>query len=178
MTTHPWEQWDAETQRRMAFDLAFHGAARARLVYRGLDEQVAGYPDGESAGLDLAHHHVPAMAVEIDSPLEAETVERAIELARRAALEHPMNRTPRGTAAGAIYLAALLCNDTITQGALVEDLDVGETALRGCYRELAEHEGLVFESRTGASDGGDGDGRTLPDAVWARIAGLVGGGRA
>lgn len=178
MAAHKWEQWDADTQSSMASDLALHGAARARLVDDGLAASVDEYRGADERGLDLAHHYVEGMAAEIDASLEAETVERAGWLAQRAALEHPMNRTPRGTAAGAIYLAALLCNDTITQGEIVEDLDVGETALRGCYRELAEHEGLVFESRTGASDGGDAEGRTLLDAVWARIAGLVGGGRA
>lgn len=38
MSSHMWEKWDAETKRRMAEELLFHGAARAGLVVSGLKE--------------------------------------------------------------------------------------------------------------------------------------------
>lgn len=93
-------------------------------------------------GLTLAHTLVPDILDELGIDPDGAVGEHATELARRAALEHPVNRAPSVVAAGAVYLAGLLKNRERSQPAVAEASGVSEVAVRDAYFEIAEHEGI------------------------------------
>lgn len=68
--------------------------------------------------------------------------EHAEGYARRAELEHPINRAPSTIAAAAIYLAGLLVNEKVTQKEVTAASGVCDAAIRGCYQEMLVHEGF------------------------------------
>lgn len=81
--------------------------------------------------------------------LSQKCIKRATGYAKRADFEHPINRSPSATAAGAVYLAALLVNEKVTQADISETADVSRVAIRNAYQEIAEHEGFALEDRRG-----------------------------
>jgi transcription initiation factor TFIIB len=74
-----------------------------------------------------------------DLPVSDETERRARELlesAREAAITS--GKSPVGLAAAAVYAAALLSNEKVTQSAVSEVADVSEVTIRNRYKELLE----------------------------------------
>jgi transcription initiation factor TFIIB len=76
-----------------------------------------------------------------DLELEDEVERRARELIE-AARESGMlsGKSPVGLAAAAVYAAALLCNDKVTQSEVSEVADISEVTIRNRYHELLEAE--------------------------------------
>lgn len=72
--------------------------------------------------------------------LSSETVERAADVAERAYLEHPINRSDRVVAAGAIYFVALLCNEKRAQAEVAYVTGVSTVAIREAYQDIWKHE--------------------------------------
>ncbi|MEF8915872.1 transcription initiation factor IIB, partial [Natronomonas sp.] len=74
-----------------------------------------------------------------DLELEDEVERRARELIE-AARESGMlsGKSPVGLAAAAVYAAALLCNDKVTQSEVSEVADISEVTIRNRYKELLE----------------------------------------
>jgi hypothetical protein len=99
----------------------------------------------------------------IDQPVSRDLRSKATQLARRAELEHPMNRSASVTAASAVYLAGLLENEKLTQQTVADAAGVNVQSIRDGYRELFEHEGIAagVELRDGPEDG-DGDPAGAP----------------
>jgi|GEM_PF-2947862 len=81
--------------------------------------------------------------------LSQQCVDRTMKFAERADFEHPINRSPSATAAGAVYLAALLVNEKETQARVADSAGVSRVAVRNAYQEIAEHEGIDLGSRRG-----------------------------
>ncbi|MFB6202610.1 MAG: transcription initiation factor IIB 2, partial [Halorhabdus sp.] len=74
-----------------------------------------------------------------DLDLSEEVTNRARELldeAREAGILS--GKSPVGLAAAAIYAAALLCNERITQGAVSNVANISEVTIRNRYKELLE----------------------------------------
>lgn len=69
---------------------------------------------------------------------------QAIEYARRAELEHPINRAPSTMAAAAIYLTGLNRDTRISQEPIADAIGVSEVALRNCYPEIADAEDITL----------------------------------
>jgi len=74
--------------------------------------------------------------------LTVDVIDLAAAFYERALIEHPINRTPRVVAAGAVYLAALMENEKVTQEAVAEQSGVSVVSIRDAYLEIADHEGL------------------------------------
>jgi transcription initiation factor TFIIB len=74
-----------------------------------------------------------------DLELDDEVERRARELIE-AARESGMlsGKSPVGLAAAAVYAAALLCNDKVTQNEVSEVADISEVTIRNRYKELLE----------------------------------------
>ncbi len=106
--------------------------------------------------LALAAGRVGDVCDAIDAEVSPAVRDRAEGFARRADHEHPINRSPGVVAASAVYLAALLENEKITQRPLADGAGVSTTAIRECYHELFEHEGLGEQFTLGKRSGGDG----------------------
>ncbi|QLD84447.1 transcription initiation factor IIB [Natronomonas halophila] len=81
--------------------------------------------------------YVPRFVSDLD--LEDEVERRARELIE-AARESGMlsGKSPVGLAAAAVYAAALLCNDKVTQSEVSEVADISEVTIRNRYKELLE----------------------------------------
>jgi transcription initiation factor TFIIIB Brf1 subunit/transcription initiation factor TFIIB len=90
-----------------------------------------------------------------DLGLSTECQQEAERLAREADLRWPVNRAPSVVAASAVYLAAALANEKVTQGAVAEAADCSTPSIRDGYRELAEHDGIAvaFDGATGGRQG-------------------------
>jgi transcription initiation factor TFIIB len=81
--------------------------------------------------------YVPRFASELDLSDEAErTARELLESAKRAAIHS--GKSPVGLAAAAVYAAALLTNEKVTQNQVSEVADVSEVTIRNRYKELLE----------------------------------------
>ena len=87
--------------------------------------------------------YVPRFSADLD--LSEESKRRARELLEAGKLEGVHSgKSPVGLAAAAIYAAALLTNEKVTQNEVSEVTDVSEVTIRNRYHELLEAEqGLV-----------------------------------
>ena len=87
--------------------------------------------------------YVPRFASDLDLSEEAER--RARQLLETAKEEGIISgKSPVGLAAAAVYAAALLTNEKVTQGAVSEVADISEVTIRNRYKELLEAEGDVM----------------------------------
>lgn len=87
--------------------------------------------------------YVPRFASDLDLSEEAER--RARQLLETAKNEGIISgKSPVGLAAAAVYAAALLTNEKVTQGAVSEVADISEVTIRNRYKELLEAEGDVM----------------------------------
>ena len=87
--------------------------------------------------------YVPRFASDLDLSEEAER--RARQLLDTAKEEGIISgKSPVGLAAAAVYAAALLTNEKVTQGAVSEVADISEVTIRNRYKELPEAEGDVM----------------------------------
>ena len=81
--------------------------------------------------------YVPRFASDLDLSDEAERRARGLlESAKRAAIHS--GKSPVGLAAAAVYAAALLTNEKVTQNQVSEVADVSEVTIRNRYKELLE----------------------------------------
>jgi transcription initiation factor TFIIB len=86
--------------------------------------------------------YVPRFASGLD--LSEETERRARELLDTAKEQGVHSgKSPVGLAAAAVYAAALLTNEKVTQGAVSEVADISEVTIRNRYHELLEAEERV-----------------------------------
>jgi len=86
--------------------------------------------------------YVPRFASDLDLSEEAER--RARQLLDTAKEEGIISgKSPVGLAAAAVYAAALLTNEKVTQGAVSEVADISEVTIRNRYHELLEAEEQV-----------------------------------
>ena len=118
--------------------------------------------------LDLAEPRVEEICSNLG--LSEEATETAEEFARRADMEHPINRSGRVVAASAVYCAALLVNEKRTQAEVGAAADgVSAVAIRGAYTEILEHEGYPTRRSRGIENASHGEessrGRGLVDRV-------------
>lgn len=97
--------------------------------------------DASGSGIELGRDLVEGVAARADPPIDDQTVEAARTLAERADLEHPINGPAKGIAAGALYLASLLCDVTLSQRQVAEAADVCERTVHNYYEAIADHEG-------------------------------------
>lgn len=75
---------------------------------------------------------------------------RAARMARRAEMRHPINKAPSTVAASAVYLTTLLEPDHgYTQDEVADAADVSAVAIRNCYAEIAEAEGITLSRSQG-----------------------------
>jgi transcription initiation factor TFIIB len=87
--------------------------------------------------------YVPRFASDLD--LSEESERRARQLLETAKEEGIISgKSPVGLAAAAVYAAALLTNEKVTQGAVSEVADISEVTIRNRYKELLEAEGDVM----------------------------------
>ncbi|WP_435184943.1 transcription initiation factor IIB [Halobellus sp. EA9] len=83
--------------------------------------------------------YVPRFASDLDLSDEAErTARELLKKAKRAAIHS--GKSPVGLAAAAVYAAALLTNEKVTQSQVSEVADVSEVTIRNRYKELLEVE--------------------------------------
>ncbi|MFB6251797.1 MAG: transcription initiation factor IIB family protein [Halobellus sp.] len=83
--------------------------------------------------------YVPRFASDLDLSDEAErTARELLRKAKRAAIHS--GKSPVGLAAAAVYAAALLTNEKVTQSEVSEVADVSEVTIRNRYKELLEVE--------------------------------------
>ena len=81
--------------------------------------------------------YVPRFASDLDLSDEAERRARELlESAKRAAIHS--GKSPVGLAAAAVYAAALLTNEKVTQNQVSDVADVSEVTIRNRYKELLE----------------------------------------
>ena len=81
--------------------------------------------------------YVPRFASDLDLSDEAERQARELlESAKRAAIHS--GKSPVGLAAAAVYAAALLTNEKVTQNQVSDVADVSEVTIRNRYKELLE----------------------------------------
>src|SRR5699024_2926440 len=87
--------------------------------------------------------YVPRFASDLE--LSEESERRARQLLETAKDEGIISgKSPVGLAAAAVYAAALLTNEKVTQGAVSEVADISEVTIRNRYKELLEAEGDVM----------------------------------
>jgi transcription initiation factor TFIIB len=81
-----------------------------------------------------------------DLDLRDETERRARELIERAREAGLLSgKSPVGLAAAAVYAAALLTNDKVTQSEVGEVASISEVTIRNRYKELLEAEDVGTE---------------------------------
>ena len=84
--------------------------------------------------------YVPRYVSDLDLPDDVER--RARELIEAARQEGVLSgKSPVGIAAAAVYAAALLTNEKVTQSQVSEVADVSEVTIRNRYKELLDAEG-------------------------------------
>ena len=84
--------------------------------------------------------YVPRYASDLDLPDDVERRARElIEAARQSGVLS--GKSPVGIAAAAVYAAALLTNEKVTQSEVSEVADVSEVTIRNRYKELLDAEG-------------------------------------
>ncbi|MCU4718924.1 transcription initiation factor IIB [Halapricum hydrolyticum] len=136
---------------------ALYAAARQASVPRSLDEMttVSRVDKTEltrtyryivrELGLEIKpadpESYVPRFASDLDLSDEVErTARRLIEAAREEGILS--GKSPVGIAAAAIYAAALLSNQRVTQSQVSEVADISEVTIRNRYKELLESDGV------------------------------------
>ncbi|MEF8881694.1 MAG: transcription initiation factor IIB [Halapricum sp.] len=88
---------------------------------------------------------IPRFASDLDLSEEVErTARRLIEAAREDGILS--GKSPVGLAAAAIYAAALLTNDHVTQSDVSDVADISEVTIRNRYKELLESSGTQAAS--------------------------------
>ncbi|MFB6172804.1 MAG: transcription initiation factor IIB family protein, partial [Haloarculaceae archaeon] len=86
--------------------------------------------------------YVPRFASDLG--LSEESERRARELIRAARQQGLLSgKSPVGLAAAAVYAAALLTNEKVTQSAVSEVANISEVTIRNRYKELLEAAGVV-----------------------------------
>jgi transcription initiation factor TFIIB len=81
--------------------------------------------------------YIPRFVSDLD--LDDEVERRARELIEAAREDGMLSgKSPVGLAAAAVYAAALLCNDKVTQSEVSEVADISEVTIRNRYKELLE----------------------------------------
>jgi transcription initiation factor TFIIB len=86
--------------------------------------------------------YIPRFASDLGLSDEAEgRARKLIEAAREDGLLS--GKSPVGLAAAAVYAAALLCNEKVTQSEVSEVANISEVTIRNRYKELLEAEGVV-----------------------------------
>ena len=81
--------------------------------------------------------YIPRFVSDLELPDEAER--RARELIEAAREDGILSgKSPVGLAAAAVYAAALLCNEKVTQNDVSEVADISEVTIRNRYKELLE----------------------------------------
>ncbi|WP_255149342.1 transcription initiation factor IIB [Halorarius halobius] len=86
--------------------------------------------------------YIPRFASDLDLSDEAEgRARKLIEAAREDG--QLSGKSPVGLAAAAVYAAALLCNEKVTQSDVSEVANISEVTIRNRYKELLEAEGVV-----------------------------------
>ncbi|MFB6192496.1 MAG: transcription initiation factor IIB family protein, partial [Haloarculaceae archaeon] len=86
--------------------------------------------------------YVPRFASDLNLSDEAERRARQlIDAARDGGLLS--GKSPVGLAAAAVYAAALLTNEKVTQSEVSEVANISEVTIRNRYKELLEAEGVV-----------------------------------
>jgi transcription initiation factor TFIIB len=81
--------------------------------------------------------YVPRFASELDLSEEASRQARELLRASREQGVHS-GKSPVGLAAAAVYAAALLTNETVTQSEVSEVANISEVTIRNRYKELLE----------------------------------------
>jgi transcription initiation factor TFIIB len=85
--------------------------------------------------------YIPRFASDLDLSEEVErTARRLVEAARDEGVLS--GKSPVGLAAAAIYAAALLSNERVTQKEVSEVADISEVTIRNRYKELLESDGV------------------------------------
>jgi len=87
---------------------------------------------------------VTECCMELPQPIDDEFHHQATTIARRAELEHPINRAPSTMAAAAIYLTGLTRSPRLSQQVIADILDVSAVAIRNCYPKLATAEDITI----------------------------------
>lgn len=122
--------------------------------------------------LDLAEPLVEEICSNLDLSQEAQ--KEAEAFARRADMEHPINRSGRVVAASAVYCAALLVNEKRTQAEVGAAAGgVSAVAIRGCYTEILEHEGYSTPDEHAVENPGHGEDRVRGSEDQSAGRGLV-----
>ncbi len=102
---------------------------------------------------DLAR--APALVIQVVDELPRELdesfIDRATALAKRAEIEHPINKAPSTIAGAAVYLTGLLEEERFTQREVADAADVSPVAIRNCYPEIATYEEITIARRKGAA---------------------------
>ncbi len=102
---------------------------------------------------DLAR--APALVIQVVDALPRELdedfISRATALAKRAEIEHPINKAPSTIAGAAVYLTGLLEEQRFTQREVASAGDACAMAIRGCYPEIAQYEEITIARRKGAA---------------------------
>lgn len=119
-----------------------------------------------------APEHVDAILAELK--LSSVTKSHARELAER--YDGDFGLAPLSVAAGAVYWAALVENDKVTQARVEDASGVTNPTIRRAYRRIAEAEGYDVAPRT--RDAGDEDGSprwsvTLPRPPRPRLGTVI-----
>jgi len=117
--------------------------------------------------LQLASEKVEDVTADLE--VSEAVTENAIEVAKRADMKYPVNRSPRVVAASAVYLVGLLENEKKTQQEIAEAGDVATVSIRECYRELARHEGIPLPEDQRKMEGQTEEGRGLLKRLWEGI---------
>jgi len=98
----------------------------------------------------------PGLVVEIVDALPEDTPPkfeaRASGFAKRAEIEHPINRSPSTIAAASVYLTVLLQNQPFSQQEVAEAAGVGPMAIRNCYPEIGLLEGFTVKLNDGSNE--------------------------
>lgn len=98
-------------------------------------------------GLGLAPTDPVKFVPQLVSALElSDRVERrAVEIIRETAKQDlTSGKSPKGYAAAAVYLAARVCDERVTQKAVAEAANVSEVTIRNRYHEQAEVLGIEY----------------------------------
>lgn len=98
-----------------------------------------GHKDSRAA--ELVSEYVEEFPQEFSDSME----NKARALAARSEWEHPVNRTPSAIAAGAIYMAGLLCNEKVPQSEVKEATGVATVTTSETYRLIWHYEGYRHE---------------------------------
>ncbi|MEF8857033.1 MAG: transcription initiation factor IIB family protein, partial [Haloplanus sp.] len=86
--------------------------------------------------------YVPRFASELDLSEEATRQARELLRSSRDRGVHS-GKSPVGLAAAAVYAAALLTNETVTQSEVSEVANISEVTIRNRYKELLEAKGAA-----------------------------------